>query len=269
MSFSITNEAPVSFPAVPSGVTRVEYQSGVDAIPDWALIWPPARGNVWTVNLHGHGSHGDQYFIGRQDVREHLWQPVRDAGLGVVTPNLRDNAWMSPAAVRDLHELLDWIRRRYGATRFLFISGSMGGNGNLTYAILHPEDCSAVVALGAAPDLAAYCIWALGNDAGTIQRQIGDAIVSAYGALPGQMPDLYRRHSPLFNTERLTMPVFLAHGENDALMPVAPMRALAAQLADHPDCEYVEVAGGDHDSPIFCASAVPWILRQVVGLFPE
>jgi pimeloyl-ACP methyl ester carboxylesterase len=64
----------------------------------------------------------------------------------------------------------------------------------------------------------------------------------------------------------LTMPVFLAHGENDALMPVAEMRALAAKLAGRSDCTYTEVAGGDHDSPLARTPAVDWLLRRVAEL---
>ena len=68
MTISITNESAVSFPNVRSGVVRVEYVSGVDGVRDWALLWPPTAGNAWAVHLHGHGSHGDQYFIGRNDM---------------------------------------------------------------------------------------------------------------------------------------------------------------------------------------------------------
>ena len=137
----------------------------------------------------------------------------------------------------------------------------MGGTGNLTYATLHPEDCAAVVALGATTDLAAYCGWCVSHTNG-IQPEIGQAIVRAYGGPPDKLPELYRRHSPLFNAERLTMPVFVAHGEQDALMPVAQARALAAKLKGRPTFTYVEITGGSHDAPLFCKEAIDWLLQQ-------
>jgi pimeloyl-ACP methyl ester carboxylesterase len=262
MSFAVTNEAAANAftPAVPDGVARVDYASGVDGAGDWALAWPPATGHAWVVVLHGHGADGAQLYT-RADIREHWLKPLRAAGLGVLTVNLRGNAWMSPPAAADLHDLLGWLRKHHGADRFLFISGSMGGTGNLTYATLHPEDCAAVVALGTSTDLAAYCGWCLSHTNG-ILPEIGQAMLRAYGGPPDELPELYRRHSPLFNAERLTMPVFVAHGEQDALMPVTQARALAAKLKGRPTFTYVEVPGGNHDSPLFCREAIDWLLKQ-------
>ena len=61
---------------------------------------------------------------------------------------------------------------------------------------------------------------------------------------------------------RLTMPVYLAHGEQDALMPVGQARALADRLAGRPSFRYAEIGGGDHDSPLWLAQeALLWIVR--------
>lgn len=255
-------ESPANIvnPSITGGVVRVTYVSPRDNLEDWALVLPPATGRTWAVVLHGHGSHGDQLYT-REDIRQHWLNPLRAAGLGLLTPNLRDNAWMSPAAVGDLHDLLGWVRTRYGAQRFVFLSGSMGGAGNLIYATLHPEDCAAVVALGATTDLAAYHAWLAGHTNG-IQPQIAVAVAQAYGGTPAQLPDLYRRHSSFFQRERLTMPIFTAHGEYDVLMPVDQLRQLAAQLKGRPNFTYEEVPKGNHDSPLFLKSAMTWFIKQ-------
>jgi pimeloyl-ACP methyl ester carboxylesterase len=253
-------------PAITQGVTRLDYTSRVDGLKDWALAWPPVTGRTWAVVLHGHGSHGDQLYT-RADIREHWLQPLRAAGLGILTANLRDNAWMCPSAADDLHDLVGWVRQRYGADRFVFVSGSMGGFGNLAYAMLHPEDCAAVAALGASTDLAAYYTWCKGHTAG-IQPQVGDAIATAYGGTPDQVPELYRRHSPLFHPERFTMPLFLAHGEKDPLMPVAQAREFAAKLKGQPDFIYEEVPGGGHDSPLFLKRPMDWLIQHATASKP-
>lgn len=263
MQFGVKDEvaAGAAGSAFPPGVLRVSYSSAVDGASDWALAWPPATGRTWAVVLHGHGSHGDQLYT-REDVRRAWLTPLRAAGAGILTPNLRDNAWMAPAAATDLHDLLDWARRRFGATRFVFVSGSMGGSGNLIYATLHPGDCAAVVALGAATDLAAYHDWCA-QQTGAIQRQVAAAIETAYGGPPARKPELYRQHSPLYQTARLTMPVFLAHGERDTLMPVSQMRALAAELAGRQDCVYSEMVKGGHDAPLTCQPAMDWLIKRI------
>ena len=265
MTFSVIKEAPASAAnvALPEGVVRVDYASGVDGRSDWALAWAPVTGSVWVVVLHGHGSHGDQLYA-RADIRHHWLEPLRAAGLGLLTTNLRDNSWMCPAAVEDLHALLGWVRAHYGAQRFVFLSGSMGGTGNLIYATLHPEDCAAVVALGATTDIEAYYAWLVGHKEG-IQTQIGAAIAQAYGGTPAEEPDLYRRHSPLLHAERLTMPVFTAHGEKDNLMPVDQLRQLAAKLKGQPNFIYQEIPGGTHDSPLLLKASMDWLIKQSTG----
>ena len=247
-------------PGVPPEVVRADYVSAADGLSDWALLEAPAKGDVWLVFLHGYGSKGDQLYT-RADLREKWLSAFRAAGLGIVSANLRGNARMCPAAADDLHDLLGWLRKTRKAERFLFFSGSMGGTGNLIYATLYPDDCAAVAALGATTDLAAFYSWGMKHEPG-IQRQIAESTVKAYGGTPEEKPDLYRKHSPLHNAERLNMPLYLAHGEQDDLIPVDEMRALAAALAAKPNVTYVEIEGGDHDSPCFHRPAMEWLLRQ-------
>ncbi|MFA5203125.1 MAG: alpha/beta fold hydrolase [Lentisphaeria bacterium] len=251
-------------PGAPAGAYRLDYRSAVDGTADWAVVCPGTL-PIWVVMIHGHGSHGDQLFT-RADIRD-AWLPTLLAGgAGIVTPNLRDNAWMSPAAATDLCALLAWLRSSHGAHHFILFSGSMGGTSNLLYAALHPEDVAACVALGAATDLASYHAWCQSHPAGSVQREIGDAIVTAYGATPAAAPELFQRHSTLRQCARLTMPVFFAHGGADALIPVEQARQLAAAMADRPAFEYVEISGGDHDSPAWDRRALAFFDRQLARL---
>lgn len=248
-------------PGAPAGAYRLDYRSAVDGAADWAVVCPGTR-PAWVVMIHGHGSHGDQLFT-RADIRD-AWLPTLLAGgAGIVTPNLRDNAWMSPAAATDLHALLAWLRSAHRAQNFILFSGSMGGTSNLLYAALHPEDVAACVALGAATDLASYQAWCQPYPAGSIQREIGNAIVTAYGTTPAAAPELFQRHSAVRQGGRLTMPVFFAHGGADALIPVEQARQLADALAGRPTFEYVEVPDGNHDSPLWDRRALAFLDRQL------
>ena len=236
----------------PPDMYRLEYESPVDGMKDAALIHPPTNGKRdWMVVIHGHGSHETQLCM-RQDVRRVQLTAYLELGVGIITPNLRNNAWMGPAAVVDMDAMLVFLRSRYGAERFFFESGSMGATSNLIYAILRPQNVAGVVARGAITDLAAYIPFCRnGQSELPILKEIADCIEEAYGGTPEERPELYHAHSPLFHPEALAdIPVFLAHGTQDELMPVAQSRRFAAAMADNPNFTYIEVPGGNHDAPL-------------------
>ena len=263
----------------PPEMYRLEYESPVDGVKDAALIRPPTNGKRdWMVVIHGHGSHETQLCM-RQDVRRVQLTAYLELGIGIITPNLRNNAWMGPAAVLDMDALLDFLRSRYGAERFYFESGSMGATSNIIYACLRPRNVSGVVARGAITDLAAYIPFCREGQVVTPEddwrrqtfKEIADCIEEAYGGTPEERPEIYRAHSPLFHPEALAdIPIYLAHGTQDELMPVAQSRRFAAAMADNPNFTYVEVPGGGHDAPLSIPcledsgqirAPLKWILR--------
>jgi len=252
---------PVQSADFPQGVRRFVYRSPEDGVEDWALLWPPESGRTWVVNLHGHGSHGDQLYT-RADVRRDWLSAFRRRGLGVVTPNLRDDAWMSPPAVADLSGLLEFARARHSAERFAFVSGSMGGTGALVYAALHPEDVAAAVAVCPATSIASLYAWCTRQEASPLQGEIAAAICAAYGGTPAEVPDVYRRHSCMAHTDRLTMPLYVAHGAADDMIPVGESRALATACREG-NLKYREIPNGDHDAPLAArvlAEGLNWVL---------
>lgn len=243
-------------PHAPPGAMRVDYTSPMDGAADWAIALPGRR-RQWVVHLHGHGSTGDQPFT-RKDIRENWLERYLDLGVGVLSPNLRGNAWMSPPAVRDLRALLSWTRGTFAVQAFYFLSGSMGGTSNLIYACLHPQDVAAVAALCPATDIAAYHAWLCG-DTGGVKHQIRAAIESAYGGAPEGNPSPYAAHSALANARRLTMPLLLSHGTADPLIPVEQSRRLAETLAGRNNVTYVEIPNGNHDAPLHHAGMLDWL----------
>jgi pimeloyl-ACP methyl ester carboxylesterase len=239
----------------PKGLKRIDYCSSVDGMEDYAYILPGENPEFWIVVLHGHGSHGDQLYT-RKDVRDAWLEPLRATGGGIITPNLRDNAWMSPAAATDMHDLINYLRIEYGLKKTLFCSGSMGGTGNLIYGILYPEDVDAVIARGAATDLASYSKWCLTQENPVI-HEIAEAIATAYNA------DDLVKHSTLLNAEKLNMPVYFIHGGADKVIPVEQARMLAEKLRDKPDFFYEEISGGSHDSPLYEIESLNTIMEFV------
>jgi pimeloyl-ACP methyl ester carboxylesterase len=234
--------------AIP-GLVRLDYTSAVDGVEDWALLYSPAQGGTdWVVMIHGHGSEGNQLFV-RPDLRA-SWLPfLVDQGMGLLTVNLRGNAWMSPAAAADLTSLLVWLRRTQAVGRLILASGSMGGTSNLIYAALHPEWVDGVIALCPATDLADYLGWCQSQSL-PILGEISAAIMQAYGGDSVSQSALYRRHSAVLNAARLRMPVVVVHATGDDIIPVTQSRALAAVMPPTAPFCYQEIAGGHHDTPL-------------------
>ena len=242
-------------PGVPEEVQRFEYTSEVDGTHDWGLAWPSSS-DTWVVQIHGHGSGGDQLFT-RPDIRK--------SGLGVLTVNLRGNAWMCDSAARDLHSVLSFVREKWGAKKFVFASGSMGGTSNLIYAVRHPEDVTGVVALCPATDLASYHTWCR-KSALPVSQEIADAIERFYGGTPKDKRSAYAVSSAIDNSDKLRMPVFVCHGTADTIIPVSQSRQLVGKMGDLTSFAYVEIPDGGHDAPLGAfAQGLDWVLRKVAG----
>lgn len=256
------SESTPAAPHFPTGVLRLDYLSGVDRREDWAMLWPSGSSGDWLVCIHGHGSTGDQLFT-RPDIRD-FWLPFfRRTGLSLVTPNLRGNAWMSPAAVSDIADLLAYLRNSHGAKRFFFASGSMGGTSNLIYAACRPSDVAGVVALCPATDLATYYAWCKLRASTPVIAQIMQAIEANYDGPPEARFDVYRRHSAVLNAARLTMPIFIAHGDNDAIIPHTQATALADAMGGRESFRFETLRGGHHDSPLLSMpDALRWVLDR-------
>ena len=248
----------------PSGVDKLTYRSVLDGTRDWALAWrPPSGGKTWIVHLHGHGSTGDQIFT-RADIKTEWLPRYRALGCGVLSPHLRGNAWMCPEAAEDLHLLLKWVRHEYGVNTFFFVSGSMGGTGNLIYSVLYPEDVAATVALCPTTDIAAYHEWCCIHPGG-VRDEIRLAIESAYRGRPEQVPNRYSGHIVTRHADRLTMPLFLSHATGDEVIPVEQSRELRHCLSTGKNLMYVEIEGGDHDSPLYKSNMLAWLEKEVLA----
>jgi len=259
--FTIKNTSDWDNSANPGGVRKVTYVSGVDSYQDTAYILPAWNTRDWIINLHGHGSLGNQLFI-RQDVRNNWLKLFMELGLSVMTADLRGNAWMCPEAATDLHCLVEWMRSEYGAERFVLVAGSMGGTGSLAYSVLYPEDISAVVAYCPATDIGRYH-GLIKNDNRPVIKEISAAIEYAYGGRPADLPDLFAKHSACANHEKLKgMNVLVIHGVEDLTIPVSESRNLAENIHSSKTFEYIEIKDGTHDSILAEPVLAPFLKRQ-------
>lgn len=219
--------------------------SRIDGFKDSYHLHDAGAGSDCLVHLHGHNANGDQPFA-REEIAAQLRPLVKKYNLSIFSPNLRNNAWMSPAAVADLRDMLLELKAKRKYKRFFFICASMGGTGGLIFASQHPELVSGLAVLGAATDLPRYREYLLkyhketGRD---IFLEIAQAIKNNH------TEKSLEEYSVCKNFEKLTMPLVFYHGIEDYVMPVTEMYALQQKMVNFPNAEFKAVPG-PHNAPV-------------------
>lgn len=256
-------------PRLELGVDLMQWnfqRQDAGSLPDHALFRRSRDSDTWVVVLHGHGSGADQLFT-RQDLRS-TWLPALDAaGVGLLCPNTRGNAWMSPGAAADLLSLIQALRQREGAGNVVLLGGSMGGTGALIFSALYPQWVQGCVAICPATDLTRYAAWCQARQSQQpILGQIRSAIAHAYDTAPEAIP---AGHRVMLQAERLTMPLYIAHDQGDAIIPASESEQLAERLrAAGAPARCVIRPGGNHDSALPLApDGLRYVLSQIGATF--
>lgn len=245
---TVTSVTPMRSSEYPAGTVRINFTSAFDRAEDWALFLPGDTRKNTVVYLHGSFSYADQIFT-RKDVHEFWLSRILEGRHPLLSVNMRGTSYMSPAATADLTELLDYCRNKLGCGRFVLLGGSGGASSAMAYAVVHPEKVHGVVAMGMC-DIFARLEFARRSNLPVLQK-LAKTVFAAYGGTPEEKPELYRARSVLADTDRLTMPVILTMGENDALIPVAETRKIAAAMKGKKNFTYHEVPKGNHDSALW------------------
>lgn len=262
---SLINISPWLHPKVNMTIEQLSFTNSIDNITDWALVVQKTNGKIWAIYLHGHGAQADQLF-NRKDIRD-VWLPaLQKHNLSIASADLGGSHWMGPKSVRNLHSLLALLRQQYHTQRFILIGGSMGGTSALIYACQFPKDIAGVIALCPATDIASYWHWCQAHeDNQTILRQIRQAITIAYDGGPKECPKKYKHHSAVLQCKYLNMPLVIAHGTEDSVIPIEQSRCLSRHLTSNTDLHYTEIIGGNHDTPILSfPKYLNWLLSQLI-----
>lgn len=239
--------------------TRLSFRSGYDGATDWALYVPGDVKKNMVVFLHGSFSNADQVFI-RRDFRDYWLPKIIGAGHPLLSINMRNTSYMSPAATQDFHDLLAHCRASGYAKDVVLLGGSGGASSAMAYACVHPEDINGVIAMGMC-DIFSRLKFAQASEVPLLQ-ELARVSYQSYGGSPEENPAPYHARSVLENAHKLTMPVILAMGGKDPLIPVAETRKIAAALRFNPRFHYIEIPDGGHDAPL-------WIAINLQNCAPE
>jgi len=215
----------------------------------YVLIFPdqfaPRTRHDVLVALHGHGSDRWQFVRDPRDECRAARDMAAARDMLFVSPDYRaPTSWMGPRAEADILEILDALGQTYAIGRVFLCGGSMGGTASLTFASLHPERIAGVASMNGTANLLEF-------------EGFADAIRDSFGGTKADIPEVYRQRSAEFRPARLTMPVGLAVGGQDRVVPPQSVLRLAEQLAAlRPDVLLIYREDGGHSTSYADAKAV-------------
>lgn len=177
----------------------------------YVLILPegfdPARSYDVLITLHGHGSDRWQFARPSRSETKAALDTAAKNSLIYVSPDYRARtSWMGPAAEADVVQIIEELRGRYRVGKVVVGGASMGGTSALTFACLHPDLTDGVVALNPAANHLEY-------------ENFQDAIAASFGGNKRNAALEYKQRSAEYWPEKLTMPIAITTGGQDALVP--------------------------------------------------
>ena len=203
--------------------TDVSFKAQVDGTEQRYILMKPSgvkpedRHDV-LIALHGHGSDRQQFAKHPLAEGQAARNIAAKYAMLYVSPDYRaKTSWMGPKAEADVVQIIGDLKQQYRVGRVFICGGSMGGTSALTFAALHPELIDGVAAMNGTANVLEY---------GNFQ----DAFQESYGGPKKAIPDEYKKRSSEYWPERLTMPVAMATGGLDTLVPPDSCRRLAAVL---------------------------------------
>ena len=242
---------------------EVTFQSRIDGSRQrYATLLPPGfdktKPHDVLLALHGHGSDRWQFIADPRPECRALRDVAARYGLLLVSPDYRARtSWMGPKAEEDVLQIIAEIKNHHQIGRIFIAGGSMGGTAALIFTALHPESIAGVCALNPTANLLEY-------------QNFQDAIQASYGGTKSEVPEQYRSRSPELWPERFTMPVALATGGKDQVVPPESTLRLAAALkaANHKVLSIHRTETGHSTNYEDSAEALAFVLRNA-GLAPS
>ena len=213
----------------------VRWKSADGLVVSGFLYRPPARftgRRPVLVNIHGGPEEQARpRFLGRSNYF------LDELGVAIVYPNVRgsrgfgrtflrlDDGFGRQGAIEDIGTLLDWIAARpdLDPSRVMLTGPSYGAFLSLAAAAAYPDRVRCVFAGFGMSNLVTFLERTDPMRRDYRRAEYGDERDPAMRAF-------LERISPLGRADRLRMPIFLAHAENDVVVPVQESEQMATAL---------------------------------------
>ena len=204
----------------------------------------PAGQAGLVVHLYGSGGSHKEYNVGRAPYDD-FRRLLAARGYWLVVPELGPRHWMSDAACGQVDAVIAAMiqTERVDPARVHLLGTSMGGGSSLIYVMRRPGKVASVAAVFPMTDFAQW-----------LQEKPGyrQPVEKAHGITPERRSEGLRKISPVCHPEAFRKtPVFLLHGDRDAVVPPHHSRDFAAALkAGGCTVVYREVPGAVHNDSI-------------------
>lgn len=171
------------------------------------------------IALHGHGSDRWQFVKSDRDECRAARDVAAAHQMIYVSPDYRaKTSWMGPKAEADLVQIIAELKSAYRVRRVFLTGASMGGSACLTFTALHPELIAGVASMNGTANHLEY-------------QQFQDAIQESFGGTKVEKLSEYKLRSAEYWPEKFTMPVGIAAGGQDKLVPADSVVRLGKVLA--------------------------------------
>jgi len=231
-------------------VEDVAFQANCDGSEQRYVLMLPAgfretEPHDLLIALHGHGADRWQFVRDPRDECKAARGIATKHAMIYVSPDYRARtSWMGPKAEADVVQIVGELRERFRVSRVFVCGGSMGGTAALTFAALHPELVAGAAAMNGTANLLEY-------------ENFQEAISESFGGAKTAIPAEFKKRSAEYWPERLTMPLGLAVGGQDKLVPPDSVRRLARVLKQlDRDVLLIDRAGGGHSTDYADGTAI-------------
>ena len=205
------------------------------------------------IGLHGHGADRWQFATDKRSECIAFRNFAANYQMIAISPDYRARtSWMGPAAEKDMIQIISELKRRHRVNRVFLIGGSMDGASALTFAALHPELIDGAVAMNGHANHFEF-------------EHFQEAISASFGGNKKTVPEEYKKRSPEYWPEKLTMPVAFTVGRKDTIVPPASVIRLAKvlQTFERSVLLNVDEAGGHETNYKDAYNAMEFILKKV------
>jgi dipeptidyl aminopeptidase/acylaminoacyl peptidase len=223
---------------------RLDVKGPAGSIDAWLLRGDGAAPRPGILQIHGgpHFAYGDAFFF--------EFQVLAAAGYDVVYCNPRGSQgygetfaaaivgdWAAPALEDCLASLDAAIAGGGIAQQRLGVAGGSYGGYMTAWTVGHTRRFAAAAVMRAAINLES--LW------GT--SEVGRMLEVELGGTPSQIPEVYRRCSPLTYADAVTTPVLLTHGERDYRCPIEQAEQFFTALVQRgTTVEFMRFTEADH-----------------------
>ncbi|MBV8365606.1 MAG: S9 family peptidase [Candidatus Eremiobacteraeota bacterium] len=223
---------------------RLSVETPSGTIDAWHIAADVRTPRPCVVQIHGgpHFAYGEAFFFEFQLLAAHGYDvlycnPRGSQGYGEAFAAAIVGKWGGPA-LADCIAALDALVTQGGTDeRRIGIAGGSYGGYLTAWAIGHSKRFAAAVAMRAAVNLES--LW------GT--SEVGRFLDVELGGTPAQVPDVYRRNSPLTYANEITTPLLLIHGERDFRCPIEQAEQLFSALyQQNKKVEFMRFTEADH-----------------------